>query len=182
MPPELADAIALALALDQEERPETALLLAEAITSGARGVEPSPNGARTRTLGGTAATRVLVGTGRADGPDPGRAARHRRRPTAPTPIRAGSSSRAGRPIPRRCPATAPTRAAARRRSARAARATARRFFAFLAVVVLFVAAVAVAVTIAASSSNNVVHYRKVVAHDASDAVKQLQSIISQYTK
>ena len=51
---------------------------------------------------------------------------------------------------------------------------ARRFFAFLAVVVLFVAAVAVAVTIAASTSNNVVHFRKVVAHDTNDAVKQLQ--------
>ncbi len=59
---------------------------------------------------------------------------------------------------------------------------ARRFFAFLAVVVLFVAAVAVAVTIAASTSNNVVHYRKVVAHDTNDAVKQLQQIISKYTK
>ena len=31
--------------------------------AGARGVEPTPNGSRTRTLGGTAATRVLSGQG-----------------------------------------------------------------------------------------------------------------------
>ena len=68
--------------------------------------------------------------------------------------------------------------AQRSRGSRAA----RRFFALLAVVVLFVAAVAVAITIAASTSNNVVHFRKVVAHDTSDAVKQVQSIINQYTK
>ena len=49
----------MALAIDKEDRPETALLLGEAITSGARGVEPNPNGARAQTLGGTAATRVL---------------------------------------------------------------------------------------------------------------------------
>jgi len=48
--------------------------------------------------------------------------------------------------------------------------------------VLFVAAVAVAITLAASTSNNVVHFKKVVAHDTSDAVKQLQGIINQYTK
>jgi hypothetical protein len=59
---------------------------------------------------------------------------------------------------------------------------ARRFFAFLAVVVLFVAAVAVAVAISASTSNSVVHFRKVVAHDTSSAVKKFQDIVNQYTK
>jgi serine/threonine protein kinase len=177
VPPELADAISLALALDQEERPETALLLAEAITAGARGVEPSPNGARTRSLGGTAATRVLAGQGpptaqtRA-GPPTGRTTAPRprqlepRRPAYPPPMSGYGPDEA-----RRAPAQ-------RSGGSRAA----RRFFAFLAIVVLFVAAVAVAVTIAASTSKNVVHYRKVVAHDTSDAVKQLQNIISQYTK
>ena len=62
VPPELADAVAGALALDQEERPASAALLAEAIAAGARGIEPAPT-ARTRNLGGTAATRVLSAGG-----------------------------------------------------------------------------------------------------------------------
>jgi predicted PurR-regulated permease PerM len=60
--------------------------------------------------------------------------------------------------------------------------TARRFLAFLAVVVLFVAAVAVAVTISASTSSSVVHFRRVVAHDTSSAVRQFQDLVNQYTK
>ena len=41
VPPELADAVALALSLDKEERPANAALLAEAIAAGARGIEPA---------------------------------------------------------------------------------------------------------------------------------------------
>ena len=53
---------------------------------------------------------------------------------------------------------------------------------FLLVVIVFVAAVAVAIALAASASNNVVHYRSIVAKDAHDAINQVQSLISQYTK
>jgi len=181
LPPELADAISMALALDQEDRPETAVLLGEAIAQGARGIQPLRAGsATTRNLGSTAATRVL----------PGRGA-----PTAETrvaPRTASTNNRTG-PGPRqlepRRPAYPPPmpaygpdegrRAAAQRSGGSRA---ARRFFAVLAVVVLFVTAVAAAIAIAASTSNNVVHFRKVVAHDTSDAVKQIQSIINRYTK
>jgi serine/threonine protein kinase len=179
VPPELADAISIALSLDQEDRPETALLLAEAITSGARGIEPSRNGAASRRPGETAATRLLSGQG-----SPTAQTR-----VAPPTSRTSAQPRAARRIEPRRPAYPPPmsgygpdegyRAPAKRSGGSRA---ARRFFALLAIVVLFVAAVAVAVTIAASTSNNVVHYRKVVAHDTSDAVKQLQNIISQYTK
>jgi len=96
VPPELADAISMALSLDQEDRPETAMLLGEAIAAGARGAEPLGTGARTRNLGSTATTRVLSGR--------------------------GTPSRAAPPIPRRSPPTAPTRGVARRPSARAVRA------------------------------------------------------------
>jgi eukaryotic-like serine/threonine-protein kinase len=182
VPPELADAIGTALALDKEERPETALLLAEAITSGARGVEPNPNGARTRTLGGTAATRVLSGQGAPT-------AQTRVAPrTTPPANRTGAHPRPRQLEPRR-PAYPPPMSAYgpdegyRDQGQRSGGSrTARRFFAFLAVVVLFVGAVAVAIVIAANSSNSVVHYQKVVAHDANSAVQKLQSIISQYTK
>jgi eukaryotic-like serine/threonine-protein kinase len=182
VPPELADAISSALALDQEDRPDTAMILAEAIAAGARGAEPLRTAARTRNLGSSATTRVLSGRGAPTaetrvGPNAGPATARTnaqprarqlepRRPAYPPPM-SGYGTEDGRRAP-----------AQRSRGSRAA----RRFFALLAVVILFVAAVAVAITIAASTSNNVVHFRKVVAHDTSDAVKQVQSIINQYTK
>ncbi len=184
VPPELADAISMALALDQEDRPETAMLLAEAIAAGARGVEPSPNGSRGRRCRRDRRDPRAVRPRSADGPDPrgapqgaGSEPDRRAQPQADPADRgppAGVSAadgrlRPGRGLPRAGEALGGSRAA-------------RRFFTFLAVVVLFVAAVAVAITIAASTSNNVVHFRKVVAHDTSDAVKQLQKIINQYTK
>jgi eukaryotic-like serine/threonine-protein kinase len=181
--PELADAISMALALDQEDRPETAVLLAEAIAQGARGIEPLRAGsATTRNLGSTAATRVLPGHGAPT-------AETRVAPrTASTNNRTGAGPRPRQLEPRRAayppsmPAYGPDegRRAAAQRPGRSR--AARRFFAFLAVVVLFVGAVAAALAIAASTSNNVVHFRRVVAHDTSDAVKQVQSIINQYTK
>ncbi|HTP20851.1 MAG TPA: protein kinase [Solirubrobacteraceae bacterium] len=175
VPPELADAISSALSLDKDDRPETAMLLAEAISSGARGVEANRNGARTRNMGNTAATRVLSGRG-APTAETRAATRTNaqprprqlepRRPAYPPPMSAHGPDQAYRAAPQRS------------RGSRAA----RRFFALLAIVVLFVAAVAVAVTLAASTSNNAVHFRKVVAHDTSDAVQQLQNIINKYTK
>ena len=182
VPPELADAISSALALDQEDRPDTAMVLAEAIAAGARGAEPLRTAARTRNLGSSATTRVLSGRGAPTaetrvGPNAG-----------PATARTNAQPRARQLEPRR-PAYPPPMSAygtedGRRAPAQRSRGSraARRFFALLAVVVLFVAAVAVAITIAASTSNNVVHFRKVVAHDTSDAVKQVQSIINQYTK
>ena len=184
VPPELADAIALALAIDQEDRPDTALLFAEAIAAGARGVEPSRNGSgTTRNPGGTAATRVLSGHAIAHGTDPGGAALGPRHRPDRGPAAAGQTARSppARRIRRQAgygPDEARRGQARRSGGSRAA----RRFFAFLAIVILFVAAVAVAITIAASTSNNVVHFRKVVAHDTNDAVNQLQKIISKYTK
>jgi serine/threonine-protein kinase len=178
VPPELADAVALALSLDKEERPASAALLAEAIAAGARGTEPVRD-TRTRNLGGTAATRVLSGGGA---------------PTAQTRVATGPATGARGPAtarprqlePRRPPAYPPPPGAygpaAPRRAERPRRRGARRFFAFLAVVLLFVAAVAVAVTIAASTSNNAVHYRKVVAHDAHSAIQQFENLVDQYSK
>jgi len=181
VPRELARAIDLALSLDQEERPANAMLLAEAVANGARGIEPAGyETARTKRLGGTAATRVLSGSSA---------------PTAQTrvaPRTAATSANAParvRQIEPRRPVYPPStadygppetqRTAAERSGGSRA---ARRFFVFLAVVILFVAAVAVAVTISASTSNNVVHFRRVIAHDTGDAVKQFQNLVNQYTK
>jgi serine/threonine-protein kinase len=173
VPPELADAVGLALALDQEERPANASLLADAIATGARGIEPAPTG-RTRNLEGTAATRVLSGRGAPTA-----------QTRAATGVRGPATARTRQLEPRRAaypppagayaPEVAHPRAPARSRAG-------RRFLAFLAVVVLFVAAVAVAVTISASTSSSAVHFRRVVAHDTNGAVKKFQDLINQYTK
>jgi eukaryotic-like serine/threonine-protein kinase len=180
VPPELADAIGMALALDQEERPANAMLLAEAVANGARGIEPTGYEARTRALGGTAATRVLSGS-------PAPTAETRVAPRTGVADGRGAPARARQLEPRRAaypPSMAdygPTetqRAAGRSGGSR----TARRFLAFLAVVILFVGAVAVAVAISASTSSNVVHFRRVVARDTNDAIQQFQNIINQYTK
>jgi serine/threonine protein kinase len=180
VPPELADAVAMALSLDKEQRPASAALLAEAIAAGARGVEPVPD-ARTRNVGGTAATRVLSGRGAPTA--------QTRVATGPTPARGPADARPRQLEPRRPPAYPPPMGAygtdeVRRGPAQRSggRRTARRFFAFLAVVLLFVGAVAVAVAIAASTSNNAVHYRRVVAHDAHSAIKQFEDLVNQYTK
>ncbi len=176
VPVELADAVALALSLDQEDRPANASLLADAISNGARGVDPAPT-ARTRNMGGTAATRVLSGRGAPT-------AQTRVAPIPATGVRGPAPARARQLEPRRA-AYPPTTGAyapedGRRRSGGSR--TARRFITFLAVVVLFVAAVAVAVTISASTSSSAVHYRKVIAHDTSSAVKKFEDLVNQYTK
>jgi serine/threonine-protein kinase len=179
VPPELADAVALALALDQEERPANASVLAEAIASGARGIEPAPT-ARTRNLGGTAATRVLSDREASTG-------QTRVAPVPAGDVRGPAPARTRQLEPRRPTGYPPPAVGAygphevRRERPRGSR-TARRFLAFLAVVVLFVAAVAVAVTISASTSSSVVHFRRVVAHDTSSAVRQFQDLVNQYTK
>ncbi len=179
VPAKLADAVGLALSLDQEDRPANASLLAEAIANGARGIEPAPT-ARTRNLGGTAATRVLSS---------GRGA-----PTAQTRVAAIPATGVQSPVPARARQLEPRRAAyppptgayrpdeTRRAGRSAGSRAARRFFAFLAVVVLFVAAVAVAITIAASTSSKAVHFRRVVAHDTNSAVKKFEDLVNQYTK
>jgi eukaryotic-like serine/threonine-protein kinase len=179
VPRELADAIALALALDQEERPANAMLLAEAIANGARGIEPAGYETRTRAMGGTSATRVLSG-----GPAPTAQTRVAPRTGAAT----GRTAPVRRQIEPRRPAYPPSMAdygpttqhvgPERAGGGRAA----KRFVIFLAVVVLFVAAVAVAVTIAASTSSNAVHFRRVVANDANSAISQFQNLIGQNSK
>ncbi len=179
VPPELADAVGLALSLDQEDRPASAALLADAIAAGARGIEPA-EAVRTRNLDGTAATRVLSGRGAPT-------AQTRVAPAPDTGVRAPVPARARQLEPRR-PAYAPpmgdygTEEVYRGAERSAGSRTLRRFLVFLLVVVLFVAAVAVAVTISASTSNSVVHFRRVIAHDTGSAVQQFQNLVNQYTK
>ena len=71
VPRELAQAVAMALAIDQAARPGDAALFAETLRNGYQGISPLPAGAPTASLGTAAATRVIQG-------------RQRERPTAST--------------------------------------------------------------------------------------------------
>ena len=174
MPPALAQAVALALAIDQRDRPADAMELAEALREGA----PGAWARRPRRRGfATSTTRVVPG-----------------QPTAATRV-------PGPTRPPRCPArrgSVPARRQTRQEAAAAyARQTGvedraappsrsgrgfRRMMAVLALLAVLALIVIAAVTISNSTSNTVVQYRKVVAHDAQSAINQLTDIINKYTK
>ena len=172
VPPTLSQAVALALAIDPRDRPADAMELAEMLRNGASGTGPatSPRGFA------TSATRVVPG-----------------QPTAATRIAGPETPAAAARAPRQVPARRPTRqeaaaAYARQTSvehpappARSGRGF-RRMMAVLALLAVLALIVIAAVTISNSTSNTVVHYKKVVAHDAQSAINQLSDIINKYTK
>jgi serine/threonine protein kinase len=178
VPPELAQAVSMALAIDQEARPRDAMLFAETMRNGLGGRAPLSDGAPTAHLGTRAATRVLTG----------RSAPTAATRVAPRPAGPSTQPRAPRQVePRRArpaPASArqPRRAPVPAYPPRRRRRAARRMFALLAVFAVLVAAVVAAVAISTSTSSNVVHFRKVVGHDAQSAIDQVRSVINKYTK
>ncbi|MGH2895656.1 MAG: protein kinase domain-containing protein [Solirubrobacteraceae bacterium] len=170
--PPLAQAVALALAIDQRDRPDDAMELAEALRNGARGVGPSR---QTRGFA-TSATRIVPG-------EPTASTRVAR-PDPPTP-----ATRAPRQVPARRPTREEAAAAYTRQTAAERQGPPpqsgrgfRRLIAVLALLGVLALIVIAAVTISNSTSNTVVHYRKVVARDAQSAVNQLTDIINKYTK
>jgi serine/threonine protein kinase len=175
VPRGLAQAVALALAIEQEDRPADALRFGETLRDGANGIvppgvvpEPFGTSEGTRVLTGrddpTAATRLAPGTGRQPAPGPARPVRR----LEPQPYATSAPTR--EPY---------ERSADRRRSGRRA---GRRFATFLAVLCLFAAVVIAAVVIATSTSNSAVQARKTIANDVNSAINQVQNLITQYTK
>jgi eukaryotic-like serine/threonine-protein kinase len=183
VPPELARAVSLALALDKMHRPRDAMLFAEALRAGVHGISGLPTDAPTSHLGTRAATRVLD---------------RRDQPTAATQV-GGAQPVPAKPAP--ATAKAPARVSPRpaspppprqqprsrqpaddyvqpplppRRSGRAA----RRFSVMLLLLAIFAAAVIAAVVIATSTSSTAVHFR----NDVQGVLSQLQQLIHQYTK
>jgi serine/threonine protein kinase len=172
VPHSLALAVANALAIDQNDRPEDALQLADMLRDGARGIapdhSPQPPTAATHFLDhdedATAATRVT-----------------------PRPAPRTAQTRAARPVEARRP---PRRVEPNysRRAAPAPLPPAqdsrgfRRGLALLVVAVVLLIVVIVAISIANSASNTVIHYQKIAGHDAQSVVQQVQSLINQYTK
>jgi eukaryotic-like serine/threonine-protein kinase len=172
VPPTLAQAVALALAIDQRDRPQDAMELAEVLRDGAQGTGPS----RPTRGFATSATRVVPG-----GPT---AATRVAPPDPPTP-----ATRAPRQVPARRPTRQEAAAAYNRTTAAERQAPPnqggrgfRRLIAVLALLGVLALIVIAAVTISNSTSNTVVHYRKVVAHDVQSGINQLTDVINKYTK
>jgi serine/threonine-protein kinase len=182
VPPELADAVAMALEIDQEARPRDALALAQAIQNGASGASPIDPGAPTMHLGTKAATRVLPGPRPEDAPTAATRLAPRRAPTgahrrpAVTP-RAVLEPQARRPAP----GPAAAAAADRQRTGGAGRAF-RRFLAVVLLLLVVAVAAVAAVVIATGSTKTVVHAQRIVAHDVQTAINDFRNLIGQNTK
>jgi serine/threonine-protein kinase len=177
VPPELAHAVALALAIEQEGRPADTMAFAEALRNGAHGIEP-PQGVVPAALGTSAATHVLSDRGvptastrvasRAERPAAGPAtpARSARR-LEPRPYATGAYARG--------PADYP---AERPRSGRAGRRLALALFLLLLLAVVVI----IAVVIATSTSTTIGNLQTTFSNDAQSAIQQVKGLVNQYTK
>jgi eukaryotic-like serine/threonine-protein kinase len=165
--PELADAVAMALALDPHDRYHSALEMRHALSDGARGIAPDERPrARSAGRGGagrsgaspTEATSVLAGVRRSSSPSPTVAARQPRR---------GS--------PRAAPVTS-QRAA----PAPAQRRSGRLLVALLALLALALAVIVVVVLTAPAPTKVVL--RNVVYSDVQQASSALKQLVSENTQ
>jgi serine/threonine-protein kinase len=186
VPHELAQAVAMALAIDARARPPDALELAEAIIDGARGIPPP--GAAGANFATSASTRVLderdeaTAATRLNPRTPASRTAQTRAAQSRTEQTRAAPTRSARPVePRRAEPAPRRRAAPPERAARGGRGF-RRMMTLLTLIAVFALVVIAAVVIANSTSSTVVHYKKVVAHDAQSAISQVQSLINQYTK
>ena len=170
VPRELADAVMMALSIDQIGRPDDAIQLADSLRDGARGISPFGDGAPTRHLGTGAATRVLSGREREREPP---TAATRAVPRTPKPARQAPQRYEPAPV-----AFENQRYAAADPQPRSGAGRAfRRAMVAVVLMLAFLAAVVIAVVVATSTSSTVVHYRKVVASDAQSAIRTLEGII-----
>jgi serine/threonine protein kinase len=158
--PELADAVAVALALDPRERYSTAREMGRALSDGAKGIPPGERPAPGRSAPATQATSVLSGSRR--GTPPARAVATRR--PRPGPVRA------------KPPVDAPARPV----KARTRRGRGRSLGILLALLALALVIVAI-VLITAPASTKVV-LRNVVYSDVQRATSALQQLVSENTK
>jgi serine/threonine-protein kinase len=158
VPHELAEAVAIALALDLRDRYDTAREMGEAIAAGARGVVPRA-GARAQRRDATAATSLLSAGG-ADW-------------TKPT---AAVTPRRPRPGPTRAPATAPVAPYEKQPSHAGRRAVA----AVLAL--LIVVAVIVALFFALRPASTEVRLRNVVFNNVEASARALEKLVEQNTQ
>jgi serine/threonine-protein kinase len=185
VPRELAQAIALALAIEKEARPADAMVFADLIRKGAQGIPPVDSSSPTVHLGTGAATRVLPVRD-----DPTAATRiesraQRPRATRPAPARGAAPARAAVPAPQTHdlgPGQGHLDEGRAGRPAQRKGRAFRRMASFLTLLALFIVAVVVAVVVATGTSNTVVHFRSVVTRDVNSAISSVRDIINQNTK
>jgi eukaryotic-like serine/threonine-protein kinase len=176
VPRELAQAVAIGLAIDQEGRPENAAEFAEELSRGARGIAPIGSASPTAHLGTRAATRVLPSRqDRAEERTAAtRVAAEAAPPAAPprnariAPSRQAQPQDGRRPRPQQRPAPAPRRK----------RRVARTFTALLMLALVFAAVVIAAVVIASSTSSTVVHIRTIMGHDVQSVITQVKQFVN----
>ena len=158
--PELADAVATALALDPRDRYATALEMGHALGNGAKGIPVAGRAPGARGSSRTQATTVLAGARRSGSPAPTVAARRPRQ----GPPRAGA---------------APVQAAGRAQAAPRRRSS-RLLVALLVMLVLALVVVA-AVVLTAPSPTKVV-LRNVVYSDVQQTSSALKQLVSENTQ
>ena len=176
VPRQLAQAVAIGLAIDQEGRPENAAEFAEELSRGARGIAPIGAASPTAHLGTRAATRVLPSRqDRAEERTAAtRVAAQAAAPAAPprnariAPSRQAQPQDGRRPRPQQRPAPAPRRK----------RRVARTFTALLVLALVFAAVVIAAVVIASSTSSTVVHIRTIMGHDVQSVITQVKQFVN----
>jgi eukaryotic-like serine/threonine-protein kinase len=171
--PELADAVAMALALRPADRYQTALQMRQALEAGARGIPPAGLRSGGAVADLTEATSPLgargergderTSTARAG---PSRTVTPRRPRPGPARGRAAVAQPPEPPVPRRRPA---------RRSS-----TRRTLLALLALLVLVLAVIAVVLITAPSPPK--ITLRNVVYHDVQQASSALKQLVSENTK
>jgi serine/threonine protein kinase len=168
--PELADAVAISLALDPRERYQTAREMGRALRDGANGIAPGDRRSPARGAPATEATSVLASGGRSSG---GRSS-------------AGKSTRATRALSPRQPRKGPSREAAAARPARAAAAPARRGggnrLLLMLLGLLAIAGVIVAIVLVSAPAQTRVTLRNVVYNDVQQASSALKQLVSENTK
>ncbi len=171
VPHSLALAVAMSLAIDARARPENALELAEVLRDGARGI--APPGAEAAEFATSPAT-YQMGDAPQDVTAATRVTPRQRARTAETRV-------ARQAPPRRPPRRAGSGYAPPAPPPRSGRGF-RRLMGVLALLAVLALIVIAAVVIADSSSSTVVHYKKVIAHDAQSAINQVSDLINKYTK
>ena len=158
--PALADAVAVALALDPRDRYSTAREMRRALSDGAKGIAPGERHQTQRVAPATQATSVLPSSRRSASPAATRAVAVRRPRPGPPPHRAA--------------AAAPTAAAApRRRKGR---------LLGLLLLLLALALVVVAVVIVTAPAPTKVVLRNVVYSDVQQATSALKQLVTENTQ
>ncbi len=158
--PELAEAVAIALALDPRDRYETAREMGQAVEAATRGI--APHGARSRGEA-TKATSLLAAS----------AATGRMRPATATAV----NPRRPRQGPARTPGPA-----AQAGGGQAEPSHARRRLAAGLIGAAVLIAVVIAIVLAGSSSPGAYHPRNVIQHSAKETSEALTELVNENTQ